>query len=94
MNGTYVLTAERLNGKPVYAKEGDADRWLYFATDKSWYVSPTASKEGNNPAGWGHTEVGLVHPAAAKEWTVVVDGQFVAQPVEVSIMVRVQPRFY
>ncbi len=41
VNGTYVLTAERLNGKPVYAKVGDADRWLYLTINNKWLVADT-----------------------------------------------------
>ena len=95
VNGTYVPTAERLNDKPVYAKEGDADRWLFFATDKSWYV--TTGRENmtaNKAAGITHTETGLAHPAAAKAWRVWDGSKWDAQPLEVSIVVRVHPRLH
>ncbi len=88
VNGTYVLTAERLNGKPVYAKKGDADRWLFFATDKRWFASDTVSKEGNKTVGSAYTEPGLAHPATAKTWQVWDGSKTAAQPVDVSIMVR------
>ena len=93
VNGTFVGTAERLNGKTVYAKEGDEGIWLYFATDGSWWVSNTVSKEGNKAAGFAYTEVGLAHPGAAKNWRVTIGGKFEPQPVLSSVMVSRQHPF-
>ncbi len=88
VNGTYYLTAETLNGKYVYGKEGDADTWLFYGTSKSWFVSGTVNKEANKCAGYACTEAGLFHPAAAKAWQVGMGGtKWEAQPVKATIMV-------
>ncbi len=89
VNGTYVLTAEQLNGKPVYAKEGDNGRWLFFSTTNKWFVTSGRNVIiADKAAGLAFTEAGLAHPAAAKVWQVIVDGNFKIQPVEASTMVR------
>ncbi len=87
VNGTYNFTTETLNGKPVYSKEGESDWWLYFGTDRAWFVSNTANKEANKCLGWARTETGLLHPTAAKAWTVNIDEKFVPQPVKAFIVV-------
>ena len=94
VNGTYVLTAERLNGKPVYAKVGDADRWLFVRTDGKWRAGATSKELTDNAesAGNASSEADLAHPAAAKAWQVWDDSKWNAQPVEVSILVRVRTR--
>lgn len=88
VNGTYVLTTERLNGKPVYAKEGDNDRWLFFRTDGMWCAGAKTKEltENASSAGYAQTEAGLAHPTAAKAWKVYDDG-WKEQLVEVTTMV-------
>ena len=85
-----MLTAERLNGKPVYAKEGDADRWLFARKDGKWGAGASTDEltENDENAGWAITETCLAHPAAAKAWKVWDGSKWVAQPVGISIMVR------
>ena len=79
VNGTYVLTAEKLNGKPVYANAGDADTWLFARKDGKWAGGATTNEltENSAKAGYDASEAGCAHPAAAKAW-----------PDKVSIMVR------
>ena len=78
------MTAERLNGKPVYAKEGEADRWLFFRKDGKWCAGASSKdlEQNTASAGFATSEAGLAHPAAAKAW------KLSAQPIEISIMVR------
>ena len=83
-------TIEQLNGKPVYAKEGDAHKWLFFAKDMHWWISNTVSKEENMNGGFAYSEEGLAHPGAAKSWRVYAGGGFEPQPVNVTAIVSRQ----
>ena len=88
LNGTYVPTAERLNGKPVYAKEGDMERWLIFGPDKFWMASHTVNKAENGTDCVAYTELGLAHPGAARSWEVWRGDKWEPQQIELSFMVR------
>lgn len=81
---------ERLNGKPVYAKEGDAQNWLFFGKGMNWSISNTASKEENKLDCYAYSEEGLAHPGAAKSWRVSAGGGFEPQPVNVTAIVSRQ----
>eukprot|EP00729_Bicosta_minor_P032618 gene32618-biopygen4690 len=81
VNGAFSKTGAMQNGKPVYSKDGDADMWCYCGPDGTWYVAPTASKDGNRNAGSAASaDVGLAAPHLAKKWIVFVNGTFVLQP--------------
>ncbi len=88
VNGTDVLTTERLNGKLLYAKEGDNDKWLFLRKDGMWCAGATSKELAENAsnAGYAQTEAGLAHPTVAKAWKVYDDG-WEAQQVEVTIVV-------
>ena len=88
VNGTYKCTAEVINGRQVYAKNGNADTWSYFATNGKCVVTSTASKEANDGFGWAHTEVGLATPIDAEVWRVHVgDGKWERQPLQATVEV-------
>ncbi len=89
VNGIYISTSERFNGKIVYLKQGDATNCIYFATDKSWWAGEmTAEVKAGKVTGYAVTEEGLLHPALAKQWRVADGhGRAKSQPVVVSVMV-------
>ena len=69
VNGTYAPTGELHNGKTLFRKVNDADKWLRYATDGSWMVSPTSNKDANDNNCWAHSvEEKLAHPALTKSW--------------------------
>ena len=84
VNGTYQPIDETYNGRVLFRKEGDGDKWLmYVTTDGSnyWMVSTTASKDANNGGGWAYcNEKGLPDPTQAATWKVVDSGGFLKQP--------------
>ena len=88
VNGTFMHTEERLNGKTVYSKRGDDSKCLFFATDKTWYaaVKDEGVKAGK-PAGFASTEEGLPHPTLAKQWRVWDGKALQPQPLEATVMV-------
>ncbi len=90
VGGTYVLNGVH-NDKPVYAKEGDADRWLFFAADKTWMVANTVSDEESKLTRvFAQSSVGLAHPGAAKKWEVPKKWKWQLgspHPVDVTVMV-------
>lgn len=90
VNGTFVPTAELLNGKPVYYKEGRTDCWLFYRSDGKWAAGTTSSQLAMNAAdaGTATSEVGLAHPAAAKLWQVSYGFMAVGQYLQIIIMVR------
>ena len=70
VNGAYTPTGQVHNGRELLQKEGDQDKWLRYATNNKWMVSPTSSKDENSCAAWMYSEVGVADPALASKWTV------------------------
>lgn len=59
------------NGKPLFQKEGDKEKWLLFSKIGSWMIAATSSKDANDGKGWCKTVVkGSAHPVEAKAWQV------------------------
>ena len=87
VNGTYTSTEERINGMIVYLKLGDASTCLYFAADKSWWVTYSENAKAGQMKGFAHTEIGLSHPTLAKKWEVRVGEEWQLQSVVASVMV-------
>ena len=80
INGVFAPTGKEHNGKPLFQKVGDPDKWLCYDKDGNWMVTDTADKEANVASGWCHSvKAGLPHPTLATEWNVVNDGKFVAE---------------
>jgi DNA repair exonuclease SbcCD ATPase subunit len=46
MNGVYEPTGDMYNGKPLFRKRNDREKWLRFSTNNYWCFSPTQNKEG------------------------------------------------
>ena len=71
VNGTFRPTDQVQNGRPVYAKEGDGNAWLYYAVDQQWWVSDTESKDAGKAAGWAQSmELNLLDPTQGQRWRV------------------------
>ena len=87
INGIYTSTEERLNGKTVYCRLGDASKRLFFAADKWWISSMTAEVKAGEPAGFAHTEAGLPHPMLAKEWHIWSGNSWKQQSMKNSVIV-------
>ena len=87
VNGTYLYTEERLNGKTVYSKRGDDSRCLFFATNNTWIIGFMADARAGKLAGVASTEEGLSHPTLGKKWTVGDGKAWQPQPVKASVMV-------
>ena len=80
INGTFCPTTQVQNDRPVYAKEGDGDTWLYYALEQRWTVSSTESKDGNTTFSYAQSvETNLVDPALGKRWVVAVNRKLVEQ---------------
>ena len=47
VNGTYYLTSELHNGRPLFRKRDDPDTWLRFMKIGNWAISSSARKEAN-----------------------------------------------
>lgn len=87
INGLYVPTAQQLNGKPVYAKEGDTNRWLFFSATMRWVVADERSLETNTTTCFADTEPGLAHPGAAKHWQSNEDVEWKKYRLDITVMV-------
>ncbi len=87
MNGVYEPCEEVYNGKTLFRKRGDAEKWLrYSTTSARWTVSGTADKEANNSTGWCiSSDLRFNKPILVKSWEVFIDGAFVVQPTAVSL---------
>ncbi len=70
INGSYIRTNEKVNGKPVFVMEGDPMKCLFMGRDRKWYAALVTSKDANELRGWAHTEADLAHPSLATEWVV------------------------
>ena len=93
VNGTYMFTEERLNGKTVYSKRGDDSMCLYFACDKSWCITLTESAKAGKIAGYALSDQVLSHPTLGKQWRVDDGKAWQPQPVVASVMVSLFSRF-
>ena len=90
VNGVFEPTGEVYNGKVLFAKRGDADKWLRFvASTGKWTVSPTKDKDENSTNGWCFSagpEKGHANPVCVTQWRVytgsVVEDQASATCVE------------
>eukprot|EP00947_MAST-08B_sp_MAST-8B-sp1_P005599 g5599.t1 len=95
VNGTYLPTPEIYNGKPLFFKFRDPDKWLRYVTHdgrNTWMVSPTADKEENKGAGWAWCdEKGLHDPADAGATWNVWDGTQSQKQAAVACVVMVRP---
>ena len=79
--GLYRLEQGRVvNGRPVYAKEGDGNWWLYYAVDQKWWVAATANKDAGMAAGAASSmELNLLDPTQGQRWQVYDGSKFVEQ---------------
>jgi hypothetical protein len=72
------------NGRVLFRKEGDGEKWLWYASDAGrnfWVVGQTSDKDANNGCGWAYcVEKNLDDPADAATWGVRVGGAFENQP--------------
>ena len=57
VNGTYVRSAEVVNGKRVYNKVGDTAKCLFYSKNKKWMVARTADKDQNKTTCWAMTMI-------------------------------------
>jgi len=91
INGVFAPTAEVYNGKPLFQKVCDPEKWLLYTKNDYWVVSNTVGKEANDGTGRCiSVEFGLAHPTMATAWEVVQDGVFVA---EAGMSVTVSPLY-
>ena len=75
VNGTFRPTDEVQKGRPVYAKEGNLNMWLYYAVDQKWWVAATANKDAGMAAGAASSmELNLLDPTQGQRWTVSLGG--------------------
>jgi hypothetical protein len=80
INGVYCPMLELYNGKPLFQKEGDKNKWLLFNKNNKWMVTDTSSKDSNDGSGFCISTIsGLAHPIEAKAWKIVVDDDWVEQ---------------
>jgi hypothetical protein len=71
LNGVYEPTRQLHNGKPLFQKQGDPDKWLRFDVKKLWLFCATANKDANNSVSWCHSvETDIEHPTKVKNWTI------------------------
>ena len=79
INGVFAPTGKDHNGKPLFQKVGDPDKWLCYDKDGNWGVTGTTNMEANNKRGWCYSvKTGLRHPTLATEWN-VFNGELVAE---------------
>ena len=80
VNGMFRPTDQVQNGRPVYAKEGNGNMWLYYAVDQKWWVAGTASKDAGKASGYAYSmEPNLPDPTQGKRWQVYDGSKFVEQ---------------
>ncbi len=71
LNGVYEATHDVHNGKPLFRKQGDPNRWLRFDDDNVWAICSSASKDANikGSACWCHSvQAELDHPTKVTSW--------------------------
>ena len=75
LNGVYEVTGELYNGKPLFRKQNDHDKWLLFLTTNKWGIAVTASKDSNSGKCFCFSvEAGKDHPTQVGKWTIFANG--------------------
>ena len=75
LNGVYQVTGDLYNGKPLYSKRNDHDKWLLFLTTNTWCFTSTASKDSKEGKGWCFSvESGKDHPTQVGKWKIYANG--------------------
>ena len=86
INGMYEATNDEYNGRPLFRKKGDGDKWLRYTKNNQWMVGTTAGKDANNDTGLCHSvQKDLQHPTEESDWKVHTGGTW---EVQRSIAVR------
>jgi hypothetical protein len=72
LNGVYKTTGDLYNGKPLFCKLNDPDRWLLFTRKKMWTITSTESKVANDRGRGNACSVGYndEHPSQVEKWKV------------------------
>ena len=66
LNGVYIMTSDRRNGKPLYIKEGCPFRRLFLNSEDRWVVSD--SLDGKLDDAFAYSETEMVLPHMAENW--------------------------
>ena len=89
INGKF-LPVGVFNGKPLFQKEGDLDKWLYFYIGDDnrmfWLISATENKDQHSNFGWAcSSETQEADPCQIETWKVFLGGsQLEEQPLTFS----------
>jgi hypothetical protein len=88
VNGLYQSAGTTYNGRLLFRKTTDPDKWLRFGPSRVWIVSDTRAKEENNTLGWAtSTEANLDTPLDAKAWNIFTDGKWVQQRAATAVKI-------
>ena len=82
VNGTYLLTEQVQNGRPVFRKADGSDYWLWYqSSEKEWWVSDTEEpKDGDKTSGVAYSvETNLADPSQGTRWMVTDGSKFEEQ---------------
>ena len=76
LNGVYdPMNGVLYNGKPLFQKRDDPDKWLRFNTLDNWCVSPTSSKDANDVMCWcSSINSGMDLPTKVDKWKINLNG--------------------
>jgi len=76
LNGVYdPMNGVLYNGKPLFQKRDDPDKWLRFNTLHNWCVSPTSSKDANDVMCWcSSINSGMDLPTKVDKWKINLNG--------------------
>ena len=87
INGAFMATEETLNGRAVFQKADNKDRWVIYSTTYQWHVTDTESKEANDTNCTAYcTDINLVLPTLATSWEVIDGNGFDTQTVQCSAL--------
>ena len=68
--GKYMATGDVQNDRSLFHNSGN-DTWLHYASNNTWHVSTTESKDAMKPAGFAYCmELNLFDPTHGKTWIV------------------------
>jgi hypothetical protein len=75
LNGVYEATGDLYNGKPLYRKRNEHDKWLLFTTKNKWCFSSSASKDSKDGKGWCFSvQTGVDNPTQVVKWIIYANG--------------------
>ena len=81
INGVFKPSGEIQNGREMYVRVDNPDKWLRFMANGKWAVSSASDKDANNLTSWcSSQDLDANDPTQVRSWSVYNGKEFITQP--------------